>query len=93
MFYMALTVAVLGGTGTALQVTPDSPCSSFCIDSSDLDVSDPDSSNTTNADITCYDKDFTSSAAGLKFERCMSCLQDSSFAYGQENDQAWFLCK
>ena len=61
-----------------LQVTPNSPCSSFCIDSNDLDFSDPNSSNTENDDITCYDSKYTTSSAGQKFERCISCLQDST---------------
>ena len=78
---------------TALQVTPNSPCASFCVDSDGLDLSDPGASNTENGDITCYDSEYTSSAAGRKFQRCISCLQDSSFAQGKESDQLWFLCK
>ncbi|ORY71506.1 uncharacterized protein BCR38DRAFT_329370 [Pseudomassariella vexata] len=75
----------------ALQVTPNSPCASFCLDSNDLDFSDPKSSNTENKDITCYDDEYKTSPAGQKFQRCMSCLQDSTFAQGSENDQSWFL--
>lgn len=88
-----MALAVLGRSAVALQVTPNSPCSSFCIDSKDLDFSDPNSSTTTNDDITCYDKEFSSTLAGQKFQRCMSCLQDSSFSQGTESDQSWFLCK
>ncbi|KAI0130047.1 hypothetical protein BJ170DRAFT_298301 [Xylariales sp. AK1849] len=91
LFNLILLFTALGGYSTALQVTPNSPCASFCIDSNDLDFSDPKSSTTGNKDITCYDNDYTSSSAGQKFHRCMSCLQDSSFSQGQENDQAWFL--
>ncbi|ETS79778.1 hypothetical protein PFICI_09631 [Pestalotiopsis fici W106-1] len=76
---------------SSLQVTPNSPCSSLCIDSNDLDISDPNSSNTANGDITCYDKDFNATATGRKFQSCMTCLQDSTFSQGQETDQAWFL--
>ncbi|RYP61454.1 hypothetical protein DL770_009778 [Monosporascus sp. CRB-9-2] len=76
---------------TALQVTPNSPCASFCVDSNDLDFSDPNSSNTKNKDITCYDSKYTTSPAGQKFQRCISCLQDSTFSQGSENDQLWFL--
>ncbi|RYP47722.1 hypothetical protein DL768_006258 [Monosporascus sp. mg162] len=76
---------------TALQVTPNSPCASFCVDSNDLDFSDPNSSNTRNKDITCYDSKYTTSPAGQKFQRCISCLQDSTFSQGSENDQLWFL--
>ncbi|KAI0834642.1 hypothetical protein F5Y06DRAFT_278521 [Hypoxylon sp. FL0890] len=74
-----------------LQVTPNSPCSSFCVDSSNLDFSDPNSSTTKNSDITCIDSEYATSSAGQKFERCMSCLQDSTFAQGSESDQLWFL--
>ncbi|KAK8062357.1 LPXTG-domain-containing protein [Apiospora hydei] len=74
-----------------LQVTPNSPCASFCVDSDDLDYSDPNSSNTLNKDVSCHDKDYASTAVGQKFRRCLSCLQDSTFAQGSETDQGWFL--
>ncbi|KAF7561303.1 hypothetical protein G7046_g2838 [Stylonectria norvegica] len=75
----------------ALQVTPNSPCSTFCLDSLDLDKSDPNSSNTRGGDIVCADDDFTAQPEGQKYQRCLSCLQDSTFAQGSENDQDWFL--
>lgn len=75
-----------------LQVTPNSPCASVCVDSNDLDYSDPNSSNTLNKDISCHDKDYTNTGAGQKFRRCLSCLQDSTFSQGSETDQGWFLC-
>ncbi|KAK4154578.1 hypothetical protein C8A00DRAFT_14303 [Chaetomidium leptoderma] len=75
---------------SALQVTPNSPCSSECRDSLDLDVSDPNSSNTINSDITCLDTAY-SSAAGSKFKSCMTCLQTSTFSQGSESDTMWFL--
>lgn len=90
---LLLIAAIFGRHGSALQVTPNSPCASVCIDSNDLDFSDPNSSNTLNRDITCYDKEYVTSSAGQKFNRCMSCLQDSSFSQGSESDQGWFLCK
>ncbi|KAI0119268.1 hypothetical protein F4814DRAFT_411385 [Daldinia grandis] len=76
---------------TSLQVTPNSPCASLCVDSIGLDFSDPNSSNTGNSDISCYDTEYSSSPSGKKFQTCMSCLQDSSFAQGSESDQLWFL--
>jgi hypothetical protein len=88
-----LAAVFLGRYGEALQVTPNSPCASVCVDSTTLDLSDPNSSNTVNSDISCYDKDYTTTPAGEKFYRCMSCLEDSSFAQGTESDQGWFLCK
>ncbi len=30
---------------------------------------------------------------GQKWKTCMSCLQNSTFVNGHENDQSWFLCK
>ncbi|KAK7912034.1 LPXTG-domain-containing protein [Apiospora marii] len=75
----------------ALQVTPNSPCASFCVDSNDLDYSDPNSSNTLNKDVNCHDRDYASTASGQKFRRCLSCLQDSTFSQGSETDQGWFL--
>ncbi|KAK8079104.1 LPXTG-domain-containing protein, partial [Apiospora phragmitis] len=77
--------------GSALQVTPNSPCASVCVDSNDLDYSDPNSSNILNKDVNCHDKDYASTAAGQKFRRCLSCLQDSTFSQGSETDQGWFL--
>ena len=76
---------------SALQVTPNSPCSSACRDSLDLDASDPNSSNTKNSDITCPDAGY-SSPAGTKFKTCMTCLQSSTFSQGSESDTMWFLC-
>lgn len=90
---ISLMLAALVQYAAPLQVTPNSPCSSLCIDSSDLDVSDPNSSSTNNDDITCYDTDFNTTATGRKFSSCMTCLQDSSFYQGQESDQGWFLCE
>lgn len=76
----------------ALQVTPDSPCSSFCLDAPDLDKADPESSNTLPEDITCRDEDFASRPEGQKFQRCLTCLQDSPYSKGHETDQQWFFC-
>ena len=76
---------------SALQVTPNSPCSAACRDSLDLDASDPNSSNTRNSDITCPDAGY-SSPAGTKFKSCMTCLQSSTFSQGSESDTMWFLC-
>ncbi|KAI1505628.1 hypothetical protein F5X99DRAFT_428747 [Biscogniauxia marginata] len=87
----SLTFVSLISYIAALQVTPNSPCASFCVDSNDLDFSDPNSSTTGSEDITCYDSDYSASSAGQKFQRCISCLQDSTFSQGSENDQLWFL--
>ncbi|KAI8633276.1 hypothetical protein F5Y19DRAFT_295210 [Xylariaceae sp. FL1651] len=91
LFQVVYVVGLVVSYSVALQVTPNSPCASFCIDSDGDDVSDPNSSTTTNKDITCYDSKYSTSPAGQKFQRCISCLQDSTFAQGSENDQLWFL--
>lgn len=75
----------------ALQVAPNSPCSSVCIDSTALDASDPNSSNTEPSDIVCEDADFTNTVDGSKWKQCMSCLQNSTFSQGSESDQYWFI--
>jgi len=77
---------------SALQVTPNSPCSSSCVDSDNLNFADPSSSNTKNKDIVCYDSEYQSSSAGSKFQQCLSCLQNSTYTQGAESDQLWFLC-
>ncbi|KAI1123307.1 hypothetical protein F5Y10DRAFT_55875 [Nemania abortiva] len=90
-FRFTWIVGLLLSYSTALQVTPNSPCASFCLDSEGGDVSDPNASTTTNEDITCLDSQYASSPVGLKFQRCISCLQDSTFSQGSESDQLWFL--
>ncbi|KAK4190678.1 hypothetical protein QBC35DRAFT_63096 [Podospora australis] len=75
---------------SSLQVTPNSPCASKCMDSPTLDTSDPNSSNTRNSDIVCEDAKYAS-AAGTKFKDCMTCLEESSFSQGSESDAMWFL--
>lgn len=77
---------------SALQVTPNSPCASVCLDSPDLDRSDPNSSNTKNKDIICKDR-IVNSPAGGKWKDCMTCLQTSPFSQDSETDQMWFLCE
>ncbi|KAK3403191.1 hypothetical protein B0T20DRAFT_486154 [Sordaria brevicollis] len=76
---------------SALQVTPNSPCASVCLDSPDLDRSDPNSSNTKNNDIVCKDGKVDNSPAGTKWKDCMTCLQTSTFSQDSETDQMWFL--
>jgi len=90
---IGLLLAGFIARGLALQVTPDSPCAPLCIDKSDLDKSDPGASNTKGKDITCKDSDYLSKPAGQKFQKCMTCLQESKYSKGSETDQQWFFCK
>ncbi|KAK0635495.1 hypothetical protein B0T17DRAFT_45485 [Bombardia bombarda] len=85
-----LSLLVIPRLASALQVTPNSPCASVCQDSSSLDISDPNSSNTRNSDITCQDSAF-GSPEGTKWKTCMTCLQTSTFTQGRQSDQMWFL--
>lgn len=86
-----LSVVSFSQLAPALQVTPNSPCAAVCLDSPDLDVSDPNSSNTRNSDISCHDDDY-SRPVGTKFRECLTCLQHSGFSQGSESDSTWFLC-
>ncbi|KAI0471783.1 hypothetical protein GGR56DRAFT_91551 [Xylariaceae sp. FL0804] len=70
----------------ALQVTPNSPCSSVCADGSGAD-----SLTTQNDDITCLDSEYSTTQAGQRFQSCLSCLQDSTYSQGSETDQKWFF--
>ncbi|KAL0943982.1 LPXTG-domain-containing protein [Colletotrichum truncatum] len=88
---LVLLTTLIPSYVSGLQVTPDSPCASFCLDSNDLDYSDPNSSNTRNKDITCVDGKYQTEPPGRKFQQCVSCLQDSNYVKGNENDQSWFL--
>ncbi|KAH6854303.1 hypothetical protein B0I37DRAFT_26105 [Chaetomium sp. MPI-CAGE-AT-0009] len=88
--YTLLALFSASRLSSALQVTPNSPCSSVCQDSPDLDASDPNSSTTQNSDITCEDAAY-SGPAGTKFKSCMKCLQTSTFSQGSESDTMWFL--
>ncbi|WXC62729.1 hypothetical protein SNK03_008559 [Fusarium graminearum] len=85
-FIPALLALLFWASATALQVTPNSPCAQFCHGA-------PDSkSNKTHGDeIVCNDDDFKRQVEGQKFQRCLACLQDSTFEQGDENDQDWFL--
>lgn len=90
--HLALLLLSYGIGVLALQVTPNSPCSSVCVDlATGSDYSDPSSSNTKNSDITCRDASIASSSTGIAWETCMNCLQNSTFSQGSENDQKWFL--
>ncbi|KAJ3529033.1 hypothetical protein NM208_g9939 [Fusarium decemcellulare] len=90
-FLFVFLLSLFSSLAPALQVTPNSPCAQFCLDSSDHDSSNHKSSSTHGDDIVCNDDEFASRSEGQKFQRCLSCLQDSTFKNGDENDQDWFL--
>lgn len=88
-----LLALVLSYNVIAIQVTPNSPCSSVCLDSTTLDKSDPNSSNTESSDIVCEDVALNTTSTGSKWKQCMTCLQTSTFEQGSESDQYWFICE
>ena len=87
-----VSLVLITQLASALQVTPNSPCASICQDRSDVDLSDPNSSNTRNSDIVCGDVDH-GGEKGSKWKDCMTCMQNSTFVQGSESDQMWFMCK
>lgn len=82
---------LLPSLSLALQVTPNSPCSTQCIDDMNDNAADPNSSNTLAKDIVCDNADYNTTTAGKKFKSCVTCLQTSSYSSSTESDQAWFL--
>ncbi|RFU72463.1 hypothetical protein TARUN_9804 [Trichoderma arundinaceum] len=74
----------------ALRVSPNSPCTNVCTDS-DISQSDPDFFEEQWKDVVCSDRDFDDTAKGKKLKSCLTCLQNSTYAHGSENDQDWFL--
>lgn len=90
----ALLILTLLSSISALRVTPGSPCASQCLENpSGNSLGDRAASITNTSDIVCSDIEFFSSTAGLKFKDCVSCLQTSRGAKGDDSDSAWFLCK
>ncbi|KAH8882858.1 hypothetical protein GQ53DRAFT_440719 [Thozetella sp. PMI_491] len=89
---LTLLALILSTThrASSIQVTPNSPCSASCLDSPTGDVTSAAASNTKNSDITCEDRLY-GSAAGQKWKKCMTCLQNSTFVNKEENDLSWFL--
>ncbi|KAH6892079.1 hypothetical protein B0T10DRAFT_284344 [Thelonectria olida] len=83
---LPLLILLLPHGATSLHVSPNSPCTSFCLDSADSN-----STTTTGDDIVCLDDSFNSKAQGQKFQRCLACLADSDYVSGDENDQDWYL--
>lgn len=86
----------------ALEVSPDSPCSSKCIDQDNGNPSWRNQSLTFNPMLPCYNWQYSgdnSTAAGLKFQTCQECqlrsgyrttFTDEGTSY-TEQDTTWFL--
>src|SRR3569833_3365819 len=68
---------------SALQVTPNSPCSSACMDNSNADASKPNTTNTHNTNKTNKNNNKTNTTTNKKKQN-MTCLQNSTFHQGSE---------
>lgn len=82
----------------ALEVAPNSACSSLCMDRPDFDPSKTKSSSTQTADLYCEDWQYrgaNSTSAGRKWKSCIECESSSNRfdPSSGENDVYWFLCK
>jgi len=81
---------------SALEVSPNSACASWCLDNPlQGNASDYAASTTYNRDLSCNDTSYASTAIGQKFKRCIECESTSprvDNATG-ETDTYWFLCK
>lgn len=87
-FRVGFILLFVAGLAAAIQVTPNSPCTSVCNNGG----STPGQklSQTNEEDIVCNDEAY-SSGKGQQFQQCLDCLQTSSFGTDAENDQMWFI--
>ncbi|KAJ8064547.1 hypothetical protein OCU04_006877 [Sclerotinia nivalis] len=76
--------SLLTNIGLALMVIPDSPCMSLCSNGQDSDSID-------GSEIVCQNNDFITTTAGQKLKSCLSCLQLSTAAGNDQNDQHCFI--
>jgi len=102
--FIAVTLTLFSTSCSALEVSPDSPCASKCIDRNDGNPSWRNQSLTFNDMLPCYNweyMDTNSTAAALKFRACQECqmtsgwrttFEDEGTQY-TEQDTTWFLCK
>ncbi|MCJ1466583.1 hypothetical protein MMC07_005203 [Pseudocyphellaria aurata] len=77
----------------ALEVTPNSECSSLCDDNASDDPGSSHKSHTKSDDLVCNDGDFSSTAVGRKFTDCSTCELKSTAndIFLNENDVFWAL--
>lgn len=100
----ALLLVLFSPRIIALEVSPNSPCSSKCIDRNDGNPSWRNQSLTFNDMLPCYNWEYSgsnSTAAALKFQSCQECQLNSGYRISNteegtsytEQDTTWFLCK
>ncbi|TGO87317.1 hypothetical protein BPOR_0234g00030 [Botrytis porri] len=77
-------LSLVNSIALALMVTPDSPCMSLCSDGQGSDSID-------GSEIVCQNENFITTTAGQKLKSCLSCLQLSTAAGNDQNDQHCFM--
>ncbi|KAJ8118840.1 hypothetical protein OPT61_g241 [Boeremia exigua] len=98
----AVLLALFSVIASALEVSPDSPCASKCIDRNDGNPSWRNQSLTFNDMLPCYNWEYSgenSTAAALKFRTCQECQMNSGWRVQfmddgtqyTEQDSTWFL--
>ena len=78
-----------------LEVAPDSPCASKCIDAPNGDSSSQSASQTYSYNLGCHDWEYVgdnSTQVGHKFRDCNNCLKGSKYvdSKSKETDVQWF---
>lgn len=81
----------------ALEVTPNSPCSPFCLNNIQDNPKDYDVSFTIAPDVICEDWELdgpNATVKGRKWVDCLNCEKTSTIVDKRslENDVYWFLC-
>lgn len=81
----------------ALEVTPNSPCASLCLNNIQDNPNNGDASWTVAPDTVCDDWEFEgpdSTVRGRKWKECLLCEQTSTAIdkESNENEVYWFLC-
>ncbi|KAL9580369.1 MAG: hypothetical protein Q9212_004536 [Teloschistes hypoglaucus] len=97
MYPLALYALLqLFGFVYALEVSPNSPCFSVCVDDPKANPAFWNSSTTTTSDLVCNDWELVgpnATSSGRLFHDCMLCEEKSTNhdTSSNENDQYWFL--
>ncbi|MCJ1463389.1 hypothetical protein MMC07_001996, partial [Pseudocyphellaria aurata] len=91
--YQATLTLLLSHYVHAIEVTPNSNCSSLCDDSASSDPGKADSSTTNSNELVCDDDEFSSTVVGRKFKECLICELNSTVSgiLPNENDINWLI--
>lgn len=97
-------LATLSEPTLSLEVSPNSPCASKCLDSNTGNASWRNQSLTFNDMLPCYNWEYSgdnSTAVAIKFASCQECQMRSGWQTSgkdgdvnySEKDSTWFLCR